>query len=378
MRGELVHWRVIYAIVVGCNPCRRSERQKLEVCLSPLSKTRSAESQSSVESAEIAKFSALAAQWWDPAGKFGVLHKFNPVRLAYIREQATAWLGRDPMTLKPFAGLRVLDIGCGGGLLSEPMARLGADVVGVDPSERNIASARIHAAEQELAIDYRAGTAEALAAEGERFDIILNMEVVEHVVEPARFLETCSSMLNSRGVMFVATINRTFRSFALAIVGAEYILGWLPKGTHQWEKFITPAEMESTLTVCRPGDPLEHRRHLQPPDRQLVAQHRSGSELHGGRAEALIGVFGKLRERLDFDALFRERFGLIQRRLAIDCLLLHFLIVDAPRLFGKAVAHIMGIVLDETAKLAHHFHHFGMLFVLLSREHRHRCFGPPV
>ena len=205
---------------------------------------------SSVEDAEVAKFSSIAAQWWDPAGKFGVLHKFNPVRLAYIREQATAWLGLDPVALRPFKGLRLLDIGCGGGLLSEPMARLGAEVVGIDPSERNIKTANVHAAEQELAIDYRVATAEELAAAGERFDLILNMEVIEHVRYPDRFLADCSRMLKPRGVMIVATINRTFRSFALAIIGAEYVLGWLPKGTHQWEKFITPAELEAWIEAA--------------------------------------------------------------------------------------------------------------------------------
>jgi 2-polyprenyl-6-hydroxyphenyl methylase / 3-demethylubiquinone-9 3-methyltransferase len=204
----------------------------------------------SVEDAEVAKFSAIAAQWWDPAGKFAVLHKFNPVRLAYIREQATAWLGLDPVVLRPFRSLRLLDIGCGGGLLSEPMARLGAEVVGIDPSDRNIKTATIHAAEQELAIDYRVATAEELAAAGETFDIILNMEVIEHVRDPGRFLTDCSRMLKPRGVMVVATINRTFRSFALAIIGAEYVLGWLPKGTHQWERFITPAELQAWVETA--------------------------------------------------------------------------------------------------------------------------------
>jgi 2-polyprenyl-6-hydroxyphenyl methylase / 3-demethylubiquinone-9 3-methyltransferase len=206
--------------------------------------------QSSVDETELAKFSAIAAQWWDPAGKFAVLHKFNPVRLAYIREQAAAWLGLDPVALRPFKGLRLLDIGCGGGLLSEPMARLGADVVGIDPAERNILTARVHAADSELAIDYRVGTAEELAAAGETFDIILNMEVVEHVRHPDRFLAECARMLRPRGVMIVATINRTFRSFALAIVGAEYVLGWLPKGTHQWEKFVTPEELAAWLEAA--------------------------------------------------------------------------------------------------------------------------------
>jgi 2-polyprenyl-6-hydroxyphenyl methylase / 3-demethylubiquinone-9 3-methyltransferase len=205
---------------------------------------------SSVEDAEVAKFSAIAAQWWDPAGKFAVLHKFNPVRLAYIREQATAWLGLDPVALRPFNGLRLLDIGCGGGLLSEPMARLGAEVVGIDPAERNIKTARIHAAGQELAIDYRVATAEDLADHGERFDIVLNMEVIEHVRDPRRFVADCGRLLRPRGVMVVATINRTFRSFALAIIGAEYVLGWLPRGTHQWEKFISPDELAAFVEAA--------------------------------------------------------------------------------------------------------------------------------
>jgi 2-polyprenyl-6-hydroxyphenyl methylase / 3-demethylubiquinone-9 3-methyltransferase len=176
-----------------------------------------------------------------------VLHKFNPVRLDYIKEQVTARLARDPLVEKPFAGLRLLDIGCGGGLLCEPMARLGAEVVGVDPSEKNIKTATVHAGEQGLAIDYRVGTAEALAAAGEMFDVILNMEVIEHVADPKAFTATCCSMLKPGGLMFVATLNRTLKSFGFAIVGAEYVLGWLPKGTHQWEKFIKPDELEGWL-----------------------------------------------------------------------------------------------------------------------------------
>jgi 2-polyprenyl-6-hydroxyphenyl methylase / 3-demethylubiquinone-9 3-methyltransferase len=203
---------------------------------------------SSLDPAEVEKFSKMAAEWWNPAGKFGVLHKFNPVRLAYIKEQVCARLGLDPMLREPFKGLRFLDIGCGGGLLCEPMARLGASVVGVDPSEKNIKTASVHAAEQELEIDYRAGTAEDLAAAGEKFDVILNMEVIEHVANPQAFTATCVNLMKPSGLMFVATLNRTMKSFALAIVGAEYILGWLPKGTHEWEKFIKPDELKTWLT----------------------------------------------------------------------------------------------------------------------------------
>jgi len=202
----------------------------------------------SLDPSEVEKFSKIAAEWWNPKGKFGVLHVFNPVRLAYIKEQVCGRLARDPLQRRPFDGLRFLDIGCGGGLLSEPMARLGATMVGVDPSEKNIKTATVHARELELAIDYRTGTAEDLAVAGESFDVILNMEVIEHVADPAAFTRTCAALLKPGGLMFVATINRTLKSFGLAIIGAEYVLGWLPKGTHQWEKFITPAELKGWLT----------------------------------------------------------------------------------------------------------------------------------
>lgn len=207
----------------------------------------------SLDPAEVEKFSKLAAEWWNPKGKFGVLHVFNPVRLQFIKEEVCARFARDPLERRPFTGLRFLDIGCGGGLLSEPMARLGAEIVGVDPAEKNIQTARVHANEQELAIDYRVGTAEDLAG-SETFDVILAMEVIEHVIDPRAFIRTCASMLKPEGLLFVATINRTLKSFGLAIIGAEYVLGWLPKGTHQWEKFITPEDLkgwfsESGVTV---------------------------------------------------------------------------------------------------------------------------------
>ena len=205
--------------------------------------------QSTIDEAEVARFSALAAEWWNPNGKFGVLHKFNPVRLAFIRDEAAGHFGRDVKGSQPFAGLRLLDIGCGGGLLSEPMARLGFAVVAADASEKNIKTARVHGTEQGLAIDYRVTTAEDLAAAGEQFDAILNMEVVEHVADLKLFLQSCAAMLKPGGLMFVATLNRTTKAFALAVVGAEYVLGWLPRGTHDWSKFVTPGELETALSA---------------------------------------------------------------------------------------------------------------------------------
>jgi 2-polyprenyl-6-hydroxyphenyl methylase/3-demethylubiquinone-9 3-methyltransferase len=200
-----------------------------------------------VDDAEVARFSAMAAEWWNPRGKMAPLHKFNPVRLAYIRDLACRHFDRDAKRLDCLHGLRILDIGCGGGILSEPLARLGANVVGADPSTANIEAAKVHAAQSRLAIDYRATTAEALADAGERFDLVLAMEVVEHVADVMLFVARCAEMVNPGAVMIAATINRTFKSFALAIVGAEYVLRWLPRGTHQWEKFVTPNELEIAL-----------------------------------------------------------------------------------------------------------------------------------
>jgi 2-polyprenyl-6-hydroxyphenyl methylase/3-demethylubiquinone-9 3-methyltransferase len=200
-----------------------------------------------LDPAEVAKFSAMAAEWWNPKGKFGVLHKFNPVRLNFIRETALAHFGRDGQSRTPFGGLRLLDIGCGGGLLSEPMARMGFAVLGADASDKNIKTASVHAGEQGLAIDYRNTTAEALHEAGETFDVILNMEVVEHVADVNLFMGTCAQMLKPGGLMIVATLNRTPKAFALAIVGAEWVLGWLPRGTHDWDKFVTPDELTAPL-----------------------------------------------------------------------------------------------------------------------------------
>jgi 2-polyprenyl-6-hydroxyphenyl methylase / 3-demethylubiquinone-9 3-methyltransferase len=200
-----------------------------------------------VDQDEVERFSRIAGQWWDVRGPMAALHKFNPVRLAYIRDRAAAHFGRDANRLDSLAGLRMLDIGCGGGILSEPLARLGASVVGADPSESNIAVARQHAAQSGLSIDYRNVTAEALEAAGESFDVVLAMEVVEHVTDPGLFVEIAAGMVKPGGLLFVATLNRTVKSFALAIVGAEYILRWLPRGTHQWDKFVTPNELEIAI-----------------------------------------------------------------------------------------------------------------------------------
>lgn len=196
-----------------------------------------------VDPAEVAKFQAMAEEWWDPSGKFKPLHQMNPVRLDYITRQIAAEFGRDLTAPRPFAGLRLLDIGCGGGLLCEPMARLGATVIGADAAERNIPVARLHAEQSGLEIDYRHTTAEALAAAGERFDVVLNMEVVEHVADPLAYLTACQTLLKPGGLMVCSTLNRNAKSFALAIVGAEWVMRWLPKGTHDWQKFITPDEL---------------------------------------------------------------------------------------------------------------------------------------
>ena len=199
---------------------------------------------SSVDESEVERFSRYGADWWDPRGPMAALHKFNPVRLGYIRDKAAERFGRDPKKLDCLKGLRMLDIGCGGGILSEPLARLGALMVGADPSAENIAVAGAHAQENSVAVDYRATTAEELAAQGELFDVVLAMEVVEHVVDVKAFVATCASMVKPGGLMIAATLNRTLKSFALAIVGAEYVLRWLPRGTHQWDKFVTPDELE--------------------------------------------------------------------------------------------------------------------------------------
>ncbi|KWV53073.1 bifunctional 3-demethylubiquinone 3-O-methyltransferase/2-octaprenyl-6-hydroxy phenol methylase [Bradyrhizobium macuxiense] len=201
---------------------------------------------SSVDPAEVAKFSKLSDEWWDPRGKMAPLHKINPLRLTYIRDAACRKFERNAKSLGCLSGLRMLDIGCGAGLLCEPFTRLGAQVIGIDPSATNISAAKLHADKGHLSIDYRCTTVEEMDAR-ERFDIVLAMEVVEHVNDVGAFIKRCAAMLKPGGLMVVSTLNRNWKSFALAIVGAEYVLRWLPRGTHDWSKFVTPAELERYL-----------------------------------------------------------------------------------------------------------------------------------
>jgi 2-polyprenyl-6-hydroxyphenyl methylase/3-demethylubiquinone-9 3-methyltransferase len=203
--------------------------------------------QNTVDAAEVAKFEAVAAEWWDPRGKFKPLHMLNPCRLDYITEQLAAEFDRDLTARHPFKGLRILDIGCGGGLLCEPMARLGATIVGADAAEQNIPVARLHAERSGLEIDYRHTTAEALATSGEQFDAVLNMEVIEHVADPQAYLTACHALLKPGGLHICSTINRNPKSFMVTILGAEHVMRWLPRGTHDWRKFITPDELFDLL-----------------------------------------------------------------------------------------------------------------------------------
>ncbi|MEP3232423.1 MAG: bifunctional 2-polyprenyl-6-hydroxyphenol methylase/3-demethylubiquinol 3-O-methyltransferase UbiG [Hyphomicrobiales bacterium] len=205
------------------------------------------EQATTIDDAEVARFSAIAAEWWSPTGKFRPLHKFNPVRLSYIKERVCQHFEIDASKPKPFEGLRILDIGCGGGLLCEPMARLGAEIVGADASEVNIEVAKIHAEQTGVTVDYRATTSEDLAAAGEQFDIILNMEVVEHVADVDLFMASCCEMVKPGGLMFMATINRTAKARMLAIFMAEKVLRWLPVGTHEFEKLVKPEELEEAF-----------------------------------------------------------------------------------------------------------------------------------
>ena len=211
-------------------------------------KTQQNSSFSTLDEAEVARFDRLAETWWDEFGPMRTLHKFNPVRIEYIRNHILVHFNRSGETLAPLAGLNLLDIGCGGGLLCEPLARLGAQVTGVDPAKKNIGVARLHAAQSGLSIAYEEQTVEALVAEGRQFDVVMAMEVVEHVADVDFFIKSCCQAVKPGGLLFLATLNRTLKAFALAIVGAEYVLGWLPRGTHQWDKFVTPKELGAALS----------------------------------------------------------------------------------------------------------------------------------
>lgn len=226
----------------GPTPELKAQDLTLERPMDPTART-------TIDQVEVERFSAMAAEWWDPQGKFRPLHKFNPVRLTYIRDHVAAHFGRDPRVDKPLAGLRILDIGCGGGLLCEPMARMGAEMLGADASQTNIEVASIHARQGGVNVSYEAVTSEQLAERGEKFDVILNMEVVEHVSDVDLFLTSCAEMVKPGGLMFIATINRTMKAMALAIVGAEYVLRWLPRGTHQYERLVRPEEIEKPLAA---------------------------------------------------------------------------------------------------------------------------------
>lgn len=202
---------------------------------------------STIDEAEVKKFSDMADEWWSATGKFKPLHKFNPIRISYIRQKIIAHFLRDEKSATALNGLKIIDIGCGGGLIAEPFAGMGADVVGIDASQKNIAVAKIHAEKSGLKIDYRAAEANQI---NEKFDVVFALEIIEHVADVGQFVKDCAALLKDDGILFIATLNRTVKSFALAKVGAEYILRWLPIGTHDWKKFLKPSEIANFANGC--------------------------------------------------------------------------------------------------------------------------------
>jgi 2-polyprenyl-6-hydroxyphenyl methylase/3-demethylubiquinone-9 3-methyltransferase len=211
----------------------------------------SASGPTNLDPREVAQFAALSGKWWDAHGPFRMLHRIGPARLQYIRDAATRRFDLPRDARRPFTSLSCLDIGCGGGLIAEPLARLGGSVVAIDPAQENIEAARHHAEAGGLAIDYRAITAEDLAASGSTFDLVTCLEVIEHVPDPAAFVQTLSAVVKPGGLLVLSTLNRTPKSYALAIVGAEYVLGWVPRGTHDWTRFVTPDELQAHCTAAR-------------------------------------------------------------------------------------------------------------------------------
>lgn len=198
-----------------------------------------------IDENEVEKFSKIADEWWNENGKFKPLHKFNPIRLNFFKHEICKFFSRDEKLLTPFEGLKILDIGCGGGLVAEPISRLGADLIAIDASQKNINVAQIHAEKSGLKIDYQCTTAEELAKKNQQFDVVLALEIIEHVADVEKFIQSCSQLAKPNGIIFVATLNRTAKSLLMAKFGVEYILRWLPIGTHDWRKFLKPSEIEN-------------------------------------------------------------------------------------------------------------------------------------
>jgi 2-polyprenyl-6-hydroxyphenyl methylase/3-demethylubiquinone-9 3-methyltransferase len=222
---------------------------------------------STIDPDEVNRFARLASEWWEPRGKFAALHRIGPARLTFLRDEMIRHFARHSGSLRPLDGLRLLDVGCGGGLICEPLARLGGQVTGLDPATENVEAARRHAAGQGLVIDYRTGRVEDLEVERGAFDAVICLEVIEHVPDPGAFLKGCSALIRSGGLMLLSTINRTMKAYVLAIIGAEHVLRWLPVGTHHWDRFITPEERQR----CGLGRDDIPRLSIQPVERCMVA-----------------------------------------------------------------------------------------------------------